>query len=174
MLLREILRRRAGGVALKARDLMRTDVVSIEAGHPLAELEDVLLQHKIQGAPVTEAGKLVGIVSRSDVVRQLKLEEERIAASAFYLEAFDADEHPAEDYARVMEATASRVAKLSVRDLMIRDLVTVRPEAPLQKVAALMCERRIHRVLVTEDHELRGIVSSLDLVNLFAQGRARA
>lgn len=161
-------------MSLAARDLMHTDVVTIDAGRPLGELEDVLLRHRIQGAPVTQAGKLVGIVSRSDVVRQLKLEEEQISASAFYFESFDADEHRAEDYARVMEATASRVAKLRVRDLMIRDLVTVTPDAPLQQVATAMLERRIHRVLVTEDHELRGIVSSLDLVKLFAQGRAQA
>jgi CBS domain-containing protein len=161
-------------VTLTARDVMRSDVVTIDAGRPLGDLEEVLLRHRIQGAPVTEAGKLVGIVSRSDVVRQLKLEEEKIAASAFYFEAFDADEHRAEDYARVMEATASRVAKLCVRDLMIRDLVTVTPDAPLQQVAAVMFERRIHRVLVTEGDELRGIVSSLDLVELFARGRAQA
>jgi CBS domain-containing protein len=114
----------------------------------------------------------VGIVSRSDVVRQLKVEEGRIAASAFYFESFDADEHRAEDYARVLEAAAGRVAKLHVRDVMIQDLITVTPEVTLQQMAQAMLERRVHRLLVTEGEELRGIVSSLDLVALFADGSA--
>jgi CBS domain-containing protein len=155
-----------------ARDVMQTGVVTVGAGRPLAELQEVLLRHKIHGAAVVEGGKLVGIVSRSDVVRQLKLEEERIAASAFYLEAFDADEQRSDDYARVLEAAASRVAKLCVRDLMVPDLITLPPDASIQQVAAVMLERRIHRVLVTEGDELRGIISSLDLVRLFADGRA--
>lgn len=159
-------------MSANVREFMQTDVVTVDAGRPLGELEDVLLRHKIHGAAVVEGGKLVGIVSRSDVVRQLKLEEERIAASAFYLEAFDAEESRSEDYARVIEATASRVAKLRVRDLMIPDLITVSPDTTVQEVAAVMLERRIHRVLVTEGDELRGIVSTLDLVRLFADGSA--
>ena len=155
-----------------ARDLMQIDVVTVEAGRPLTELEEVLLRHKIHGAAVVEHGKLVGIVSRSDVVRQLKLEEERIAASAFYLEPFDADDRRPEDYERVLEAAASRVAKLHVRDLMVGDLISVSPDASLQQVASVMLDRRVHRVLVTEGDELRGIVSSLDLVRLFADGSA--
>lgn len=155
-----------------ARDLMQTDVVTVGANRPLGELEEVFLRHRIHGAPVVDGGRLVGIVSRSDVVRQLKLEEQRIAASAFYLEPFDADESRAEDQARVLEAAASRVGKLRVRDMMIDDLICVAPDASLAAVARRMLERRIHRILVTEGDRLLGIVTSLDLVQLFADGRA--
>ena len=160
-------------MASTARDLMQTDIVTVDPSRPVSELEEVLLRHRIQGAPVVEHGRLVGIVSRSDVVRQLKLEEERIAASAFYLEPFDADEHREEDQSRVLEAAASRIAKLRVRDVMIDDLITVAPDATLQQIARTMLDRRVHRLLVTEGDELRGLVSSLDLVELFADGRAK-
>lgn len=155
-----------------ARDIMQTEIVTVAPSRPLAELGEILLRHRIHGVPVVEEGRLVGIVSRSDVVRQLKVEEGRIAASAFYFESFDADEHRAEDYARVLEAAAGRVAKLHVRDVMIQDLITVTPEVTLQQMAQVMLERRVHRLLVTEGEELRGIVSSLDLVALFADGSA--
>jgi CBS domain-containing protein len=150
---------------------MRTEVVTVPPELPLSELADVLLRHKIQGAPVVEDGRLVGIISRSDVVRQLKVEEERISDSSFYLEPFDADTHRAEDHESVLQSAASRMPKLCVRDMMIMDLVTVSPATPLEDVARRMLEERVHRVLVTEGGALRGILSSLDLVALFADGR---
>jgi CBS domain-containing protein len=156
-------------MAPTAGEIMTADVVTVEASRPLAELEEVFLRHQIHGAPVLDGGRLVGIVSRSDVVRQLKLEEERIAASAFYLEPSDADALRAEDFARVLEAAAHRVATLRVRDLMVEDLVTVVAEASVQEVAQRMAERRIHRVLVTRGEELLGIVTSFDLVRLIAE-----
>jgi CBS domain-containing protein len=160
-------------MSVSVGDLMQRGVVTIAPDRPLAELDEVLLSHRILGAPVVDHGRLVGIVSRSDVVRQLSVERSRIAASAFYLEPFDADDRSDEDYRRVIEAAASRIAQLHVRDVMIEDLVTVRPDATLQEIAQAMLDRRIHRVLVTEGGELRGIVSSLDLVGLFAEGRAK-
>lgn len=155
-----------------ARDIMQTDIVTVAPLRPVAELQEVLLRHRIHGAPVVEGGRLVGIVSRSDVVRQMKLEEERIAASAFYFESFDAEEHRDEDHARVLQAAASRLAKLCVRDVMIEDLITVGPDAPIREIAQVLVERRIQRLLVTEGDALRGLISSLDLVKLFANGRA--
>lgn len=161
-------------MSLTARDLMQTEVVSVPPDRPLAELEELLLKHRIHGAPVVEDGRLVGIVSRSDVIRQLKLEEERVASSSYYFESyesFDVYGSRDEDPTRVLEAAASRVAKLRVRDVMIDDLITVAPDASLQELARVMADRRVHRVLVTEDGKLRGIVTSVDLVRLLADGR---
>lgn len=159
-------------MARTAREVMEREIVTISPSQPLSELESLLLRHGILGVPVVEKGRLVGIVSRSDVVRQLKVEEERIAASAFYLEPFDADQRDAEDLSRALEAAASRVARLRVRDVMIRDLITVSLDAKIEEVARVMVERRIHRVLVTEGEQLRGLISSLDLVALLADERA--
>jgi CBS domain-containing protein len=55
---------------------------------------------------------------------------------------------------------------------MIRNLITVRPDAKLEEIARVMRDRRVHRLLVTEGEELLGLISSLDLVGLFADGRA--
>jgi len=161
-------------MALRVKDLMETEVVSLRPDLSLSELEEVLIRHRVHGAPVLEDGKVVGIISRSDVVRQLKLEEERIAASAFYLEPYEAHEDGAGDPDEVMEAAGQRLVNLRVRDMMVRDVVTIAPDASLQELARCMVERRIHRVLVTEGDALLGIVSSHDLVELFASGRARA
>ncbi|MGH0031946.1 MAG: CBS domain-containing protein [Myxococcota bacterium] len=156
-----------------ARDLMETEVLTVSPDLALSDLEEVLLRKRVQGAPVVEDGRLVGIISRSDVVRQLKLEEERIAESAFYFEPFDADRRDADEDRRVMQAAAGRLATLRVRDMMVPDIETIGPEVSVEDVARRMLDRRIHRLLVTEGDTLLGLVSSLDLVELIASGRAR-
>jgi CBS domain-containing protein len=70
----------------------------------------------------------------------------------------------------VAQAIGQRMEQLSVRDVMIRDVVTVPPDLPLAKAAQLMVERRIHRLPVVEHEKLVGIVSSLDFTRLVAEG----
>lgn len=51
--------------------------------------------------------------------------------------------------------------------------VEVQPDTPISEVAELMLTRKIHHVVVMENHALKGIVSALDFVRLFArQGNA--
>jgi CBS domain-containing protein len=53
------------------RDVMTSPVVSARHTTPLAEIAHLLEKHRIKRVPVLEAGRLVGIVSRVDLVRQL-------------------------------------------------------------------------------------------------------
>ena len=155
--------------APRARDVMRTNVVSVRPDLTLRELQDVLLKARIQGAPVVEGGRVIGVVSRSDVVRQLKLEEQRLGDAAYYLEPFDADDRAPGDQDRILEGVGVRVAKRLVREVMIEDVVSVSPDATLPEVARRMLERPVHRVFVLEQGELRGVISSLDLVRRIAE-----
>ena len=68
----------------------------------------------------------------------------------------------------VAEAIGKRMEQLCVRDVMIRDVVTVPPDLSVVKAAQLMMERRIHRLPVVEDGKLVGIVSSLDFTRIVA------
>lgn len=43
----------------------------------------------------------------------------------------------------------------------------VSPDAPVSEVARLMAGRGIHHVVVTENREVKGIVSALDFVRMF-------
>jgi len=45
----------------------------------------------------------------------------------------------------------------------------VDPATPATEVARLMLERRIHHVIVTQDNDIKGVVSSLDFVKQFVQ-----
>jgi CBS domain-containing protein len=63
---------------LRAQEVMTRFVVSVPEGASLAEVADVLDAHRIRQVPVTSDGRLVGMISRADLVR--KLAEVKIAA----------------------------------------------------------------------------------------------
>lgn len=55
----------------RVRDVMTKPVVSVRRTTPLDQLARLLEKHRIKRVPVLEAGRLVGIVSRADLVRRL-------------------------------------------------------------------------------------------------------
>jgi CBS domain-containing protein len=61
-----------------ARDLMVTSVLIAAPDTTVPELADILANHHIKRVPIVENGKLVGIVSRADVVRAIARTPEAI------------------------------------------------------------------------------------------------
>jgi CBS domain-containing protein len=55
----------------RARDLMTKNVVTATERSSAAEIADLISQHHIKRVPILRDGKLVGIVSRADLVRAL-------------------------------------------------------------------------------------------------------
>lgn len=53
--------------------------------------------------------------------------------------------------------------KLKVQEIMTAGLITVPPDCPLRDAAALMTEKGIRRVLVSQGNEIIGIVSDTDV-----------
>ena len=52
-----------------AGDIMSTEVISVDAGASVEEVMELLDTKQIVRLPVTEDGKLVGVISRPDVLR---------------------------------------------------------------------------------------------------------
>ncbi len=161
-------------MAIRARDIMETEVHAVDAGLSLAALEDTLLRHRISGAPVLDHGALVGIVSRSDIVRSLSLERALTGVvSDFYRQILDESGAAAAAEWKATQALPDHLAQRQVRDIMTPELITLDPDAPVRDVARVMLERHIHRVLITAGRRLVGLVSCTDLVRLLAEGRLR-
>jgi len=151
-------------------EIMQKKVKTIGPDKTLPDLERELLRWRIGAMPVVErGGKLVGIVSRSDVVRQLCLERSLGEAMAdAYRDHTDASfaTHAA---SAIGGAIGQRMERLRVRDVMICDVLTVPPDLPVTQAAKLLIERRIHRLPVVEGEKLVGIVSSLDFTRIVAE-----
>jgi CBS domain-containing protein len=56
----------------RVANFMKTDVVTVEAHTPIAEIAERFASSHFRRLPVTEQGKLIGIISRRDVLKQLE------------------------------------------------------------------------------------------------------
>jgi predicted transcriptional regulator len=58
-------------VKITANDIMTSDPVTVDVSTPLTELVKIMKEKNIIRLPVTENGKLVGIVARCDILTTL-------------------------------------------------------------------------------------------------------
>jgi CBS domain-containing protein len=54
---------------LPIREIMSRPVFSVEADTPILVVAELMLEHRIGGIPVTEDGRVVGIITESDLFR---------------------------------------------------------------------------------------------------------
>jgi len=150
---------------------MTTTITTVEPALLLSELNEVLLRDDISGAPVVDEGRLVGIISQSDVIRAVAAVQESVAetVSDYYQEPPFQGVTGSGYLPRESEVVGRRLAELRVRDVMSTRLITVAADSRAAQVAAQLIRYGIHRVLVAEGDKLLGIISSLDLVELVAE-----
>lgn len=157
---------------LIASEVMHRSVKTVPAQLSLLELDRRLVEASVSGFAVVDEDRLVGVVSRADILRALDVE--RIAAHAtsdFYRDSQGFHEVPLQTLAETAARIGERLEQLTVRDVMHRDLVAVSPDQSLRTVAEMMMDRDVHRVLVTRDGRLLGLISSSDFARLYATGR---
>ena len=57
----------------KVKDIMSKDIISVDEETPVEEIANLFTTHKINRVPVLRGKKLVGIVSRADIVRAIAM-----------------------------------------------------------------------------------------------------
>ena len=93
---------------LLVKEIMQRNIRTIAPGVPLPELEQTLLMDGVSGFPVVDKGKLVGIVSRSDIVRQLYLEHYAAeSTSDFYFDDSGFHETPLVTFQQIADRGAN-------------------------------------------------------------------
>jgi len=159
---------------LTASQVMRRSITTVSKTLPLPALERAFLSSGISGFPVVDDEELVGVVSRSDVIRQLSAEQQLAAhTSDFYRDNEGFHEVPVHSYAQVSERLGQRMQELTVADVMHQKLYAVGADQSLRDVAVMMVENDIHRVLVTRQGRLLGLISTMDIARLYAQGKLK-
>lgn len=183
---------------LTARDVMKKDVITIPARASLREAALILEEEDIHGAPVVDAaGHVVGIVSRSDLVSEIVDEIESyqpIPAPRFYVpdeeseedeeepepELPGAEEEDEEGGGTLVDLAPSEPIPVTaldedktVEDVMTTRVVSVDPDRTVGEVARIMREEGVHRVLVTENGKIAGIVSATDLLDCLEEYERR-
>ncbi|MGE4558767.1 MAG: CBS domain-containing protein [Desulfobulbus sp.] len=150
---------------LKARDIMTKDVVTVHPQTTVRALAALLLERKISGVPVVdEAGKVLGVVTESDLIFQNK--KVHLPTAVAILDAFVFLESPGK-----MEKELKKIAGAKVGDICSQQLVTVGPETELEELATLMAESKVHTLPVLDENRLVGIIGKSDIIRTIALGK---
>lgn len=142
------------------RDLMTSDVVVVDTEAEIHELEKLFLEKRIHGAPVVDAaGKLVGVVSQTDLLNWHF--NNGVDGTGFY----DAPEMPDDEAVRRLRVSDINSAKVS--EVMTPLVHAIREDSPASDAADRMVRHRIHRLVVVDaDLKVKGVLSAMDLLRL--------
>jgi len=153
-----------------AGEIMKRNLITARPDQEATELERLLIDKNISGVPVVEKGRLLGIVSRSDITRVQVMGD---ALDSQIRDELHWDERQGDGFKKPegeqFEMFQDRLKRFKVRDLMRSQVVTCTASTSVSQLAGLMGKNHIHRVVVVDGEQPIGIVSSLDIVKLVAQ-----
>jgi len=129
------------------REYMNPNVITVTSDTLVHDAQKIMKDHGIRRLPVVDGGKLVGLVTQ-DRLREIA------PSPATSLSVWELN---------------YLLAKMRVREAMVRDVITIGPEATLEEAARLGQERRIGTLPVVDDGRLVGIITTTDLFNILTQ-----
>ncbi len=145
-----------------AADLMTGNPLSVRHDAPLGDAAAFLVRHEISAAPVVDdAGRAVGVISHTDVVRHDSQAALKDPHDAEYYRALDRRCPPA-----MSEAVyGKRPETIRARDVMTPVVVQVAPQDSAVAVVAKLLALKIHRLFVVDPSgTLVGVISTLDVL----------
>ena len=149
-------------MGVKAKDIMTRDVITVETSLKVNELVDLFVEHKISSVPVVDGkGKLVGIVTKTDIIGHCMDMDLDLTVTLGLKDIMDS--HPGLENLSVTSET-----QLKAEDIMTPNPVTARESTPVEKLAEIMLDKRVHRLIITKGKKLTGIVSTFDIISFVA------
>ena len=132
---------------MKVRDFMKTDVISIETKTSIMEAQNIMWKKNIKRLPVMKKGKLIGLVTKHMLL-------EASPSSATSLSVFELN---------------YLLSKMTVDDIMVKDLITIHPDDPVEAAIWLGKKHGISTFPVVEDSKLLGIITEHDIAGVLSE-----
>lgn len=129
------------------KDYMSTNVITVDSDTPIHEAEKIMRDHKIRRLPVVDKEKLVGIITKDKI-------REATATPATSLSVWELN---------------YLLAKMKVKDVMEKNIITIPSDAALETAVALLEKRGIGTLPVVDDGQLVGIATITDLYKIVTQ-----
>ena len=188
---------------LRIRDIMTTDVITLDPNLTVREAMEVLTSKRISGAPVMAGDEVIGVVSATDLLqlaaalpgvpterdnRPELLEDAQdddvaesdprddAPAALFFTDLWD-DAGATVVERMAMSATAewNALEEHTVSDAMTHAPIhSLTPDTFVTVAADYMRRMKIHRVLVMTGRSLTGVVTTTDITNAVADGKLTA
>lgn len=178
---------------MKLESIMTTDLFTVDPETTLQEAVSLLVAEHIGGVPVVAGGRLVGVMSATDILefeasppgrpgdhatssgyesvgRVAGWDGEDPTPASFFADAWeDTGTDVAERIGATDASERNLLAEYTVSDVMTRTVFSLPPDIEVQDAAGRMLEADVHRVLVMEDDELLGLVSTRDVLRAVAE-----
>jgi CBS-domain-containing membrane protein len=147
-----------------AQDIMTTKVISVHPDVSIRDLARILLTNNISGVPVLDSdGSLCGIVTESDLIFQNK--KLKVPAVITILDSFLFLDSPEK-----MEQELRKIAGATVMDIYTESVESISPDTPLDEIATLMTDKKIHTLpVLSSSGEMVGIVGKKDILRTILQ-----
>ncbi|MBE0669415.1 MAG: CBS domain-containing protein [Anaerolineales bacterium] len=130
-------------MAKLVKDLMHTGLITCKPTATLGQVAVLLNQHHVHALVVTDRdGRTLGLISDFDLM--------------------------AGEWLSSDEESLTVMRKLTAADLMSQPVDTVEGNTPLSEAASLIMEKKVSRLLVTENGKSVGIISLSDFVSSIA------
>jgi CBS domain-containing protein len=127
---------------MNVADIMSSPVYVINTDEPVSHARKLMLKYRISTLLVLNEGKMVGIVTKSDVGNRLAQAEPLWRRRP--------------------------IDQIPIKLLMTESVITIYPEASISQAAALMLENKVHNIPVVKN-DIVGIVTRTDLVRYVAE-----
>ncbi len=157
---------------LRARDIMNPNVLTVPDGMSVRELAQFLVEHQISGAPVVDdEGNLLGVVSLMDIAETASSGETQGTAMPGGYQSRDWEQIISPEELQQLHVEDEG---LPVSQIMTPTVYTIPDETPVSEIAKTMVAGRIHRLFVTRDGAVVGILTTIDLLKVLAGMGVRA
>lgn len=129
---------------MRVRHIMTSPVITITSTTPVLEAAKVMKEKRIERLPVVDGGKLVGIVTKDRVLRS----------------------SPSMATSLSLHEIHYLFAKLTVKEIMQREVTTVSPDTTVENAVRLAQEKRVGCLPVLEDGQVVGMITTNDFFYL--------
>jgi CBS domain-containing protein len=132
---------------MRVADVMQTNLLTVRGTDTVGSAIAILAEGHVSGVPVVDDhGRLVGVLSSSDILDVLAERNEPEAREAVFDETL-------------------------VQEVMTPRPQTITPDAEVKDAAQRLLYLEIHRLFVEQEGRLVGVVSTTDLVRALAGSR---
>lgn len=141
------------------REIMERDFLTVSPELNVSDIAKTFLEKRKDFALVVdESGKLIGIVTETDLIFQ----EKNIHIPTFFtfMDSFIILENLAKLDEEIKKISASKVNEIMTSE----DIITVKPDTPINDAATIMVEKKVHHLPVVEDSVPVGVVTKESLL----------
>lgn len=131
---------------ISIKEIMNTNFMTIGSNEYLGKAEKMIYQSKLKHLPVVRAGKLVGIITKTDIKRMS------------FADSFDESE---------AEIDENIFKMLKVSQVMTTKPFTLSSSATIKELADILAKKEFRTIPIVDDEKLVGMVSTSDLIKYF-------